>query len=253
MSIQTVLYPEPIQSLAVKNFNVKVANNPDYQYINVRKISKKAYYPYRASHGAAGLDLSIPDTLIIPAHTSVKVPLDLEIIPVNSITVYAYFAPRSSVGHTGVVLLSDIVENYGNLTLKLHNFRPDTVKFPAGFRIAQLIISQIIPFWPCFQVPAEFSKNNCEKYRMMPYEGAGALIKVQAEEGQQREPNQCVVTWAAGSSHCIPPSIPPGRAVYLEIYISRTVRCPPQTVTRISTDLILQGLLPCSYARASLS
>jgi len=110
----------------------------------VKKLSKAAIVPSRASAGAAGYDLSSAHDLVIPAHGKGIVPTDLSIaLPLGT---YGRVAPRSglAVKHFIDVGAGVIDQDYrGPVGVVLFNHSSTDFQVRVGDRVAQLILERI--------------------------------------------------------------------------------------------------------------
>jgi len=122
-----------------------------HQVLNFKRLDERATLPTRGSAASAGLDLySIEDLSIAPrqrvlARTGISVA-----VPVGF---YGRVAPRSGLAvKNGLDVLAGVIDaDYrGEVRCALLNTGDDAIDLPAGSRLCQLIIEQIItpvPEW----------------------------------------------------------------------------------------------------------
>jgi dUTP pyrophosphatase len=110
----------------------------------VKRLSKTAILPVRASAGAAGYDLASAHHVVVPARGKQIVPTDLAIsLPAG---VYGRIAPRSGLAwkHFIDVGAGVIDADYiGCVSVILFNHSDQDFKVAAGDRVAQLILEKI--------------------------------------------------------------------------------------------------------------
>ncbi|RWR93860.1 deoxyuridine triphosphatase [Cinnamomum micranthum f. kanehirae] len=113
--------------------------------LRVKKLSKNAILPSRATHLSAGYDLSSGIAVTVPARGKALVPMDLSIgIPEGT---YARIAPRSGLAwkhsiHVGAGVID--ADYRGPLGVILLNFSDKAFEVKASDRIAQLILEKIV-------------------------------------------------------------------------------------------------------------
>ena len=122
------------------------------QFLKFKRLEPRAVLPTRGSMHSAGLDLySIEDLSIAPlsrvrAHTGLSVA-----IPEGF---YGRIAPRSGLAaNHGLDVLSGVIDaDYrGEVICLLYNTGDQAIVLPAGSKICQLIIEQIITPTPAWE------------------------------------------------------------------------------------------------------
>src|SRR5215468_704759 len=120
-------------------------------FLNFKRLDPRATLPTRGSLASAGLDLySIDDVVIEPkqrvlARTGLAVAIPLGF--------YGRIAPRSGLAvKNGLDVLAGVIDSdyRGEVCCALLNTGDDVIELPAGSRLCQLIIEQIItpsPAW----------------------------------------------------------------------------------------------------------
>jgi dUTP pyrophosphatase len=98
--------------------------------------------PYKATSGAAGYDLELPNDVIIYPGVGNMIELDLSFeIPEGYV---GRITSRSSIDKLGLLIKGEIDSDYrGKVKLCVHNIGTGNLNFSAGDRIAQLIIEPI--------------------------------------------------------------------------------------------------------------
>jgi len=115
------------------------------QYLKFKRLDERAVLPTRATPLSAGLDLFCIDNLHIAAHSRTGAHTGLSVeIPAGF---YGRIAPRSGLAaKQGIDVLAGVVDaDYrGEILCLLFNTSEKFVSLPAGSKICQLIIEQVI-------------------------------------------------------------------------------------------------------------
>ncbi len=119
--------------------------NPTLNVLRFKQLDSRATLPTRGSVLAAGLDIcSIEDVTIPPKQRAVaRTGLAVAIPP----GFYGRVAPRSGLAaKNGLDVLAGVIDSdyRGELCCVLYNTGDETLSLPAGSKICQLIIEQII-------------------------------------------------------------------------------------------------------------
>lgn len=121
------------------------------QFLRFKRLDSRAVLPTRGTPGSAGLDLFCIDELKIEPKTRVRAHTGLSVaIPEGF---YGRLAPRSGLAaNHGIDVLSGVVDaDYrGEIICLLYNTGDEVAVLPAGSKICQLIIEQVItptPAW----------------------------------------------------------------------------------------------------------
>lgn len=110
------------------------------QNLLVKRLNSEAKLPTRAHANDAGLDLYSMNTVTLPPHEPVKVPLGVAMaIPEGHV---GLICDRSSVGSKGVRTLGGVVDaGYrGEVQVVLINLRNEPISFAKGDKIAQMLV-----------------------------------------------------------------------------------------------------------------
>ena len=115
------------------------------QNLQFKRLDSRAVLPTRGSLLSAGLDLFCIEELRIEPHARVRAQTGLSVaIPEGF---YGRVAPRSGLAaNHGLDVLSGVIDaDYrGEIICLLYNTGAESVVLPAGSKICQLIIEQII-------------------------------------------------------------------------------------------------------------
>ena len=99
--------------------------------------------PVRKHYSDAGLDVYLPNDIVVPKDGVVTVPLGFGLQLPDGFM--AYFMPRSSFGKQGIIPISPPIDSKytGEIRLMLTALE-GSVKIEAGTRIAQLVIVPVV-------------------------------------------------------------------------------------------------------------
>jgi dUTP pyrophosphatase len=121
------------------------------QFLKFKRLDSRAVLPTRGTTHSAGLDLFCVEELKIEPKTRVRARTGLSVaIPEGF---YGRLAPRSGLAaNYGIDVLSGVVDaDYrGEIISLLYNTGDDVAALPAGSKMCQLIIEQVItptPAW----------------------------------------------------------------------------------------------------------
>lgn len=113
--------------------------------LRFKKLDQRAMLPQRGSALAAGLDIFCIEDVDIPARQRAAARTGLAVaIPAGF---YGRIAPRSGLAaKKGLDVLSGVIDSdyRGEVLCLLYNTSAETINLPAGSKICQLIIEQII-------------------------------------------------------------------------------------------------------------
>ncbi len=113
--------------------------------LRFKQLDPRAVLPHRGSALAAGLDVCGIEELEIPPRQRVMARTGLEVaIPPGF---YGRVAPRSGLAaKNGLDVLAGVIDSdyRGEIICVLYNTGDETIKLPAGSKICQLIVEQII-------------------------------------------------------------------------------------------------------------
>lgn len=111
--------------------------------LKVKKLNPKANIPTRAHHDDAGLDIYCCENMIIPPHTTVKVPTGIAYEVPDGYCVFAW--DKGSLGSKGIKTLGGVLDSgyRGELFIPLHNLNNEAYHFNAGDKIAQVVIQKV--------------------------------------------------------------------------------------------------------------
>ena len=119
--------------------------------LKFKRLDPRAVLPSRGSPLAAGLDLVCIEDLRVEAHSRIGAHTGLSVeIPSGF---YGRIAPRSGLAaKQGIDVLAGVIDaDYrGEIICLLYNTSTEAVSLPAGSKICQLIIEQVItpsPAW----------------------------------------------------------------------------------------------------------
>ena len=121
------------------------------QFLKFKQLDPRAVLPARGSELSAGLDLFSIEDLRIAPHDRVRAHTGLSVAIPDGF--YGRVAPRSGLASKhGLDVLSGVIDaDYrGEIICLLHNTGNETIVLPAGSKMCQLIIEQIImptPQW----------------------------------------------------------------------------------------------------------
>lgn len=113
--------------------------------IRVKKLTKYAYLPHRATPGSAGLDLTSAYAVTVPAHGKAIIKTDLAVVLPEG--TYGRVAPRSSVAwnhHVDIGAGVIDMDFRGNVGVIVFNHGAEDFVVKRGERIAQLIVEKIV-------------------------------------------------------------------------------------------------------------
>lgn len=114
--------------------------------IRVKKLSSNASIPFVMTSGAAGADVRASEDVIVPPHTTVKVPLGVAVEIPEGFEIQC--RPRSGFGAKGIIVTNSpgtIDSDYrGECMVILHNLNDEPFTIKAGDRVAQFIIGEVI-------------------------------------------------------------------------------------------------------------
>lgn len=130
---------------------MRVSEKRTLDFLRFKQLDPKAVLPARGSSFAAGLDLcSIEDAELQPKQRAM-VPTGLAVaIPPGF---YGRVAPRSGLAaKQGLDVLAGVIDSdyRGEIRCVLYNTGDEVITLPAGSKICQLIVEQIItpePTW----------------------------------------------------------------------------------------------------------
>jgi dUTP diphosphatase len=113
--------------------------------LRFKKLDQRAMLPQRGSALAAGLDIFCIEDVEIPSRQRAAARTGLAVaIPAGF---YGRIAPRSGLAaKKGLDVLSGVIDSdyRGEVLCLLYNTSDETINLPAGSKICQLIIEQII-------------------------------------------------------------------------------------------------------------
>jgi deoxyuridine 5'-triphosphate nucleotidohydrolase len=121
------------------------------QFLKFKQLDPRAVLPTRGSALSAGLDLFSIEDLRIAPHDRIRAHTGLSVAIPDGF--YGRVAPRSGLASKhGLDVLSGVIDaDYrGEIICLLYNTGNETIVLPAGSRMCQLIIEQIImptPQW----------------------------------------------------------------------------------------------------------
>ena len=120
-------------------------------WLKFKRLDPRAVLPTRGSPFAAGLDLFCIDDVLIEARSRIGAHTGLGVeIPAGF---YGRISPRSGLAaKQGIDVLAGVIDaDYrGEIICLLYNTSTEAVRLPAGSKICQLIIEQVItpsPAW----------------------------------------------------------------------------------------------------------
>jgi dUTP diphosphatase len=122
------------------------------QLLKFKRLDPRAVLPTRGSVHAAGLDLYSTEDLSIPPLSRVRAHTGLSVAVPESF--YGRIAPRSGLAaNHGLDVLSGVIDaDYrGEIICLLYNTGDHAIVLPAGSKICQLIIEQIITPTPAWE------------------------------------------------------------------------------------------------------
>lgn len=113
--------------------------------LSVRLLSQTAIVPDKRSIFAPGLDLYIPEDVIIPSHYQKTVPLDITLyLPHNT---YGNILPINDLARNGIDMSPTLIQedDRENVRVILYNKTDRDVFMKRGDRIAQIIVTPYVP------------------------------------------------------------------------------------------------------------
>jgi len=134
-------------TVPAKEVTIVPTEEPDYMEIKIQRLHKDAVLPKYESKGAAGMDLSIIEDVILKPGETFLCPTGLSLhIPTNY---EGQIRSRSGLALNGIVVANSpgtIDSDYrGEVRVILRNVTNEYVALGAGTRVAQLIIAPVMP------------------------------------------------------------------------------------------------------------
>jgi dUTP pyrophosphatase len=111
--------------------------------LKIKKLRDGAKVPTRAHHDDAGLDVYCCERIILPPHTTVKVPTGIAYEIPEGYCIFAW--DKGSVGSKGIKTLGGVLDSgyRGELFIPLHNLNNQEYVFEAGDKLAQLVVQKV--------------------------------------------------------------------------------------------------------------
>ncbi|MEN9337768.1 MAG: hypothetical protein RIQ41_82 [Candidatus Parcubacteria bacterium] len=113
------------------------------QKLKIKKLHQDAKLPVRAHYDDAGLDVFSYERMVIPPHTTVKVPTGIAYEIPDGYCIFTW--DKSSLGSKGLKTVGGVCDSgyRGELFVPLHNLHDVEYVFEAGDKIAQIVIQQV--------------------------------------------------------------------------------------------------------------